>query len=90
MALGLTQPPTEISTRSLPGGKGRLAREDENLAAISEPTVYKMWQPRRFTTLWAFTAFYSDNYTFYLYHKPPNGTGGGGGIHSRWTDRATG
>jgi hypothetical protein len=25
-----------------------------------------MWEPRRLTTLWAFTACYSDSFTFYL------------------------
>jgi hypothetical protein len=40
MALGSTQPLTEMSTRNLkkikkPGGKVRLARRADNLAAIS-------------------------------------------------------
>jgi hypothetical protein len=34
VALGLTQPLTEVSTRNLPGGKGRPARKADNLAAI--------------------------------------------------------
>jgi hypothetical protein len=38
MALGLTQPLTEMSTRNLPGGKKTLRRAD-NLAAICEPDV---------------------------------------------------
>jgi hypothetical protein len=37
-ALGLTQPLTEMSTRNLPGGKGRPAR-GADLTAICEPTV---------------------------------------------------
>jgi hypothetical protein len=39
MALGSTQPLTEMSTRNLPGGKGRTARKADNLTAISEPVV---------------------------------------------------
>jgi hypothetical protein len=39
MALGLTQPLTEMSTENLPGGKGRLARKADNLTAICEPIV---------------------------------------------------
>jgi hypothetical protein len=39
MALELTQPLTEMSTRNLPGGKGRLAHKDDNLTAICEPIV---------------------------------------------------
>jgi hypothetical protein len=41
MALGLTQPLTEMSTRKLPGGKKRPARKADNLAAIYEPNVWK-------------------------------------------------
>jgi hypothetical protein len=58
MALGSTQPLTKMSTRNLPGGKGGPAREADNLTAICEPNVYEMWEPRRLTTLWAFTACY--------------------------------
>jgi hypothetical protein len=39
MALGSTQPLTEMSTKNLPGGKGRPARKADNLTAICEPTV---------------------------------------------------
>jgi hypothetical protein len=50
MAMGSTQPLTEMSTRNLPRGKGRPAREADKLTAICEPTVQKMWEPRRLTT----------------------------------------
>jgi hypothetical protein len=39
IALGSTQPLTEMSTRNLPGGKKRPARKADNLAAIYEPNV---------------------------------------------------
>jgi hypothetical protein len=65
MALGLTQPLTDMSTRNLPGGKGRPAHKADNLTAIYEPIVQKMWETRRLTTLWAFTACYSDRFTFF-------------------------
>jgi hypothetical protein len=39
MALGSTQPLTEMSTKNLPGGKGRRARKAYNLTAIYEPIV---------------------------------------------------
>jgi hypothetical protein len=39
MALGLTQPLTEMSTRNLPGGKGRLVHKADNLTAICELIV---------------------------------------------------
>jgi hypothetical protein len=39
MALGSTQPLTEMSTKNLPGGKGKPARGAENLTAICEPIV---------------------------------------------------
>jgi hypothetical protein len=37
--LGSTQPLTEMSSRNLPGGKGRLARKAYNLTARCEPIV---------------------------------------------------
>jgi hypothetical protein len=71
MALGSTQPLTETSTRNLPGGKGRLAAHGaDNLTAICEPTVYKMWEPRRLKTLWAFTACCRDSFTFQRVSDP--------------------
>jgi hypothetical protein len=39
MALGSTQPLTEMSTRNLPRGKGRQARGAVNLTAVCEPIV---------------------------------------------------
>jgi hypothetical protein len=39
MALGSTQPLTQMRTRNLPGGKGRPAGEAVNLNAICEPIV---------------------------------------------------
>jgi hypothetical protein len=39
MALGSTQPQTETSTRTLPGGKERPARKPDNLTAICELIV---------------------------------------------------
>jgi hypothetical protein len=39
MALGSTQPLTEMSTRNLPGGKGWPACNGDNLTAICEPIV---------------------------------------------------
>jgi hypothetical protein len=44
--------------------KGRPARGADNLTANCEPTVQKMWEPRRLTTLWAFMACYKDSFTF--------------------------
>jgi hypothetical protein len=39
MALGSTQPLTEIITRMIPGGKGRRARKTDIFTAICEPIV---------------------------------------------------
>jgi hypothetical protein len=41
MALGSTQPLTEMSIRNPPGGKKRPERSADNLAAIYEPNVWK-------------------------------------------------
>jgi hypothetical protein len=47
-------------------GKGRSVGEADKLTAICEPTVYKMWEPRRLTTLWASTACYRHSFTFVI------------------------
>jgi hypothetical protein len=38
----------------------------DNLTAICEQIIQVMWEPRRLTTLWAFTACYRDSFTFLL------------------------
>jgi hypothetical protein len=65
IAVGSTQPMTEMSTRNLPGTKGRLVHEADNLTAICEPVVWKIWE-RRLTTLWASMACYRDSVTFFI------------------------
>jgi hypothetical protein len=65
---------------NLLGGKGRPALKADNLTAICEPIVYKMWEPRRLTSLWPFTASYRDIFTFLpfteviekIFMKPPH------------------
>jgi hypothetical protein len=64
MALGSTQPLTEMSARNFPGDRERPARKADDLTAICEPIAWKMWEPRRLTTLWAFTPCYEGNVTF--------------------------
>jgi hypothetical protein len=65
VVLGSTQPLTEMNTKNLPEGKGRQGRKAD-LTAIGEPIVYKMWEPRHLTTLWAYTVCYRDNFTIFL------------------------
>jgi hypothetical protein len=65
MALRLTQPLIGNCITNLPGDKGHPTRKADNLTAISEPTVYKMWELRRLTNLWASTACCSDSLTFF-------------------------
>jgi hypothetical protein len=62
MALGSTQPLTEMSTRNHPEGIGRPARKADNLTAICEPFISKIWEPRPLTTIWASTASYRDTF----------------------------
>jgi hypothetical protein len=57
MALGSTLPLTEMSTRNIPGGKKRPARRPDNLAAICEANVKKMWEPQPPATLRASTGY---------------------------------
>jgi hypothetical protein len=67
MALGSTQPLTGMNYRDHPGSKGLSERKVDNLTAIFEPIIYKMLPLRRLTTLWAFTAYYSDNFSLASY-----------------------
>jgi hypothetical protein len=66
----------EMSTRNIPGGKWRPARKADNHAAIYEPIIWKMWEPRHLTTLWASTACYRDS-LFFLRSWPNVGTAEG-------------
>jgi hypothetical protein len=66
---GSTQRLIEMSTRNLSGCKGRPTRKPDNFTAICEPIVYKMWEPRRLTTLWAFRACYRDSVTFFMWNS---------------------
>jgi hypothetical protein len=66
MALGSTQPLTEMSVRNLPGDTGRPKSKADNLTVICDPTVYKTWRPGRLTTLQAFTACYRKGRPFPL------------------------
>jgi hypothetical protein len=65
MALRSTQPLTEMSTRNLPGGKGRPLHKADSLTAFCEPTVSKMWEPRRLTTVRATSGCYRDSFAFF-------------------------
>jgi hypothetical protein len=64
MSLGSTQALTEMSTSNFPGGKTWSARKAGHLTSVCEPIVWKIWEPRRYTTLWASTACYSDSLAF--------------------------
>jgi hypothetical protein len=67
MALGSTQSLTEMSTRIFLGvNGGRPTRKADNLTAVFERIVKKIWEPRRLTTLWVSTACYRDSFTFHL------------------------
>jgi hypothetical protein len=67
MALGSTQPLTEMSTRNLFWGIGRPARKADNLTAICQPILLKMWEPRCLTTLWASAVCWTDSFTFIMH-----------------------
>jgi hypothetical protein len=63
MALGSTEPLKEMSTRDIPEGKGQPVSKADNLTAICEPIVYKIWGPRCLAALWACTACYKDSFS---------------------------
>jgi hypothetical protein len=63
VALGFTEPLTEMSIRNLHGGKMLPVNKDDSLIAVCELIVYKMWDRCyrdnfTFFTLLLYTAFY--------------------------------
>jgi hypothetical protein len=54
------QPRFQSASKNIPESKGRSAHKADNLLAICELTVRKIWEPRLLTTLWASTAVYRD------------------------------
>jgi hypothetical protein len=66
MVMGSTQPLREMSTRNIPGGKGRPVHKADNLT-ICETIVYKMWEPQHLTALWASTACYRETFTYFYF-----------------------
>jgi hypothetical protein len=65
MALGSTQRVTEMSTVNFSEGKRCPARKADDLTAIYELILKKMWEPRRPATLPASTTCYRDISTAY-------------------------
>jgi hypothetical protein len=65
MVLGSTQPLTGISIANLSELKERPACKADNLTAICEPTVWKMWKALRLTTLWDSMACYRGSFTLF-------------------------
>jgi hypothetical protein len=72
-ALGSTWTLTERSIRNLPGNKGRPVCKDDNLTAIYELIIKKMWGPRRLTTLCASTVCYRYSFTYNNYQHSLGG-----------------
>jgi hypothetical protein len=59
-----TQPLAEMTTRNVPGCKGRPALNTDNLTPSCKKIVYRMCEPRRLTSLWASAVCYIDGFTF--------------------------
>jgi hypothetical protein len=64
MTQGLTQPLADVSTRNRLDSTGRPGLKADNFAVICESIFWKVWEPRRLTTLWASLAFYRKSFTF--------------------------
>jgi hypothetical protein len=54
----------ETELNMLLGSRARPVREPDNLTAICKPTVYKIWEPKYLSTLYALTICYWDSFTF--------------------------
>jgi hypothetical protein len=70
IALGSTQPPTEMTTRNFPWGVEGVRRVGLTSLPPSASRISRqnMWEPRRLTTLCAFTTCYRDNFTFFTFY----------------------
>jgi hypothetical protein len=42
-------------------------READNLTAVYVPTVHNVWEPQRFTTIWASTIFNRANFNSFFF-----------------------
>jgi hypothetical protein len=47
------------------GSRARPVCKADNICAIYEPNVYKLWDPKHLTTLQASTACYGDSFTLW-------------------------
>jgi hypothetical protein len=56
-----------MSTKDLPEGKRRPVRKADNLTAVCELIVYKLWEPPYLISLWASTACYRDRLAFFFF-----------------------
>jgi hypothetical protein len=60
-----------MSTRSrkitILGSRVRPVRKADNLTAMCEPFAYKLWEPRRLTSIRASTACYRDSFTIFCH-----------------------
>jgi hypothetical protein len=63
MTLESIQPLIEMSTRNLPGGKGRPVRRAD-VTAICEPIFYEMWEPPRLKNLMGLCGLLQGQFTF--------------------------
>jgi len=63
MALGSTQPPTEMSTRNISWGLRQLTRKADNLLPFCADCL-EIWKPQPSETRWACPGLYRDFFTF--------------------------
>jgi hypothetical protein len=63
---GLTQPSTETNTRNPSGRKEQSVHKANIPTTNREPTVQKMWEPRRLRTLRANMARHRDSFNLYF------------------------
>ena len=67
IALGSTQPLTEISTKNIPGGKRRPAHRADNLDTCAD--CFEIWEPQPPRTLRACPGLCRDYFTFLQYQN---------------------
>ena len=66
VALGSTQPLTEISTRDLPRGVKVAGAHGSQPCDLHMPTVWKSWEPQPPGAFGTYIGLYRESFTFYL------------------------
>jgi hypothetical protein len=67
MVLRSAEPLTEMCTWTVSRSKGLPVGQADNLTAICDPIIKKMWELQHLAAVWANTAFYRNNCAVFFF-----------------------